>query len=162
MLDTSEAAVKAGLQRARATLDAHRCATNRDSAPSPRSARELEVIEKFVAALENGDIDAVVSLLTDDAWLTMPPEPYEYQGHDAIATFLRYRAPLLGGRLRLVATRANGQPAFGCFLPDPQAEIVRGYGLIVLALDGSLVSSLTWFGDRSLFPHFGLPRTLRD
>jgi RNA polymerase sigma-70 factor (TIGR02960 family) len=162
MLDTSEAAVKAGLQRARATLDAHRSATNRDNAPSPRSARELEVIEKFVAALENGDIDAVVSLLIDDAWLTMPPEPYEYQGHDAIATFLRYRAPLLGGRLRLVATRANGQPAFGCYLPDPQAEIVRGYGLIVLALDGSLVSTLTWFGDRSLFPHFGLPRTLRD
>jgi RNA polymerase sigma-70 factor (TIGR02960 family) len=162
MLDTTEAAVKAGLQRARATLDAHRPATNRDSAPSPRSTRELEVIEQFVAALGNGDVDAVVSLLTDDAWLTMPPEPHEYQGHAAIATFLRSRAPLLGGRLRLVATRANGQPAFGCYLPDPQAEIVRGYGVIVLAVEGSFVSRMTWFGDRSLFPHFGLPRTLRD
>jgi RNA polymerase sigma-70 factor (TIGR02960 family) len=162
MLDASEAAVKAGLQRARATLDVSRRAADRDSAPSPRSTSEHEVVGRFVTALENGDIDAVVALLTDDAWLTMPPEPYEYQGHDAIATFLRYRAPLLGGRLRLVATRANGQPAFGCYLPDPHAEIVRGYGLIVVALEGSLVSAMTWFGDRGLFPHFGLPRTLRD
>jgi RNA polymerase sigma-70 factor (TIGR02960 family) len=160
MLDTSEAAVKAGLQRARATLDASRPAADR--APARRSARELEVVDRFVSALENGDIDAVVALLTDDAWLTMPPEPYEYQGHAAIATFLHHRAPLLGGRLRLVATRANWQPAFGCYLPDAQAGIVRGYGLIVLALEGGLISTMTWFGDRSLFPYFGLPRTLRD
>jgi RNA polymerase sigma-70 factor (TIGR02960 family) len=160
MLDTSDAAVKAGLQRARATLDASRPAVDR--APAPRSTRELVVVDWFATALENGDIDAVVALLTDDAWLTMPPEPYEYQGHAAIARFLSHRAPLLGGHLRLVATRANGQPAFGCYLPDAQAEIVRGYGMIVLALAGSGVSTMTWFGDRSLFPHFGLPRTLRD
>jgi RNA polymerase sigma-70 factor (TIGR02960 family) len=162
MLDTTEASVKAGLQRARATLDARRPAPNRESAPLPRSPRELKVVGHFVAALENGDIDGVVSLLTDDAWLTMPPEPYEYQGHAAIATFLHHRAPLLGGHLRLVATRANRQPAFGCYLPDAQAEIVRGYGLMVLALEGSLVSAITWFSDRSLLPHFGLPRTLRE
>jgi hypothetical protein len=99
------------------------------------------------AALEIGDVDALVSLLTDDAWLTMPPEPYEYQGRAAIATFLRFRAPLLGGRPRLVATRANGQPAFGCYLPE-----VGRYG----AVEGSLVSAMTWLGDRSLFPRFGL------
>jgi RNA polymerase sigma-70 factor (ECF subfamily) len=162
MLDTTEASVKAGLQRARATLDAHRRAPSPDNAPLPRSPREREVVGQFVAALENGDIERVVSLLTDDAWLTMPPEPYEYQGHTAIATFLHHRAPLLGGHLRLVATRANGQPAFGCYLPDAQAEIVRGYGLMVLAIDGSFVSAITWFSDRSLFPHFGLPRTLRE
>jgi predicted transcriptional regulator len=159
MLDTSEAAVKAGLQRARATLDASPLAIDR--APAPRSTREQELVNRFATALENGDIDAVVALLTDDAWLTMPPEPYEYQGHAAIATFLRHRAPLLGGDLQLVGSRANGQPAFGCYLPDPQAGIIRGYGLIVLGLDGSLVSTMTWFGDRSLFPFFGLPRILR-
>jgi RNA polymerase sigma-70 factor (ECF subfamily) len=162
LLDTTETSVKAGLQRARATLDTRRSTPSHDSAPSPRSPRELKAVGHFVAALENGDIDAVVSLLTDDAWLTMPPEPYEYQGHAAIATFLHHRAPLLGGHLRLVATRANGHPAFGCYLPDAQAEIVRGYGLIVLTLEGSLVSAITWFSDRSLFPHFGLPRTLRE
>jgi RNA polymerase sigma-70 factor (ECF subfamily) len=148
MLGTSEAAVKAGLQRARATLEASR--------PTPgtarRSARELAVAGRFACALESGDVDALVSLLSDDAWLTMPPEPYEYQGPAAIAGFLHFRAPLLGGRLRLVATRANGQPAFGCYLPE-----VGGYGLVVLAVEGDRVSAVTWFGDRSLFPHFDLP-----
>jgi RNA polymerase sigma-70 factor, ECF subfamily len=159
MLDTSEAAVKAGLQRARATLDAQRPASA--GAPAPRSGRELAVVDRFVTALENGDVDALIALLTDDAWLTMPPEPHEYQGRAAIAGFLHYRAPLLGGRLRLVATGANGQPAFGCYLPDPQAGILHGYGMIVLALEDGLVSRVTWFGDRGLFPCFGLPRTLR-
>ncbi len=162
MLDATEASVKACLQRARATLDASHPAPSRESAPLPRSPRELDVIGLFIAALENGDVDGVVSLLTDDAWLTMPPEPYEYQGHTAIAAFLHHRAPLLGGHLRLVATRANGQPAFGCYLPDAQAKIVRGYGLMVLTLEGNLLSAITWFGERSLFPHFGLPRTIPE
>jgi hypothetical protein len=140
--------VKAALQRARATLDASRPTADR----APRSARELAVVGQFAGALESGDIDALVSLLTDDAWLTMPPEPYEYQGHVAIAAFLRFRAPLVGGRLLLVATRANGRPAFGCYLPEG-----GGYGLIVLAVEGGHVSEMAWFGDRSLFRHFGLP-----
>jgi hypothetical protein len=90
----------------------------------------------------------------------MPPEPYEYQGHAAIARFVNQRAGRLGAQLRLVPTRANGQPAFGCYLPDPQAAIVRSYGLIVLTLEGERISAITWFGDRGLFPHFGLPRAL--
>jgi RNA polymerase sigma-70 factor (TIGR02960 family) len=147
MLGTSEAAVKAGLQRARATLEASRPTARM----SPRSARELAVVGSFASALENGDVDTLVALLTDDAWLTMPPEPYEYQGPVAIAGFLRVRAPLLGGRLRVVPTRANGQPAFGCYLPE------GGYGLLVLAVEGDLVSAMTWFGGASLFPHFDLP-----
>jgi len=162
MIDTTETAVKAALQRARATLEARLPATSRERAPLPGSPRELEVVRHFVAALENGDINGVVSLLTNDAWLTMPPEPYEYQGHTAIATFLHHRAPLLGGHLRLVATRANGQPAFGCYVPDTQAEIVRGYGLLVVNLEGDDIAAITWFSDRSLFPHFGLPRTLPE
>jgi hypothetical protein len=157
MLDTTETSVKAGLQRARATRDAHRPAPE-----PPRSPLERDVTGRFVTALENGDIDGIISLLTDDAWLTMPPEPFEYQGATAIAAFLHYRAPLLGGRLRLVPTRANGQPAFGCYLPDPQADILHGYGMLVLTIHEELVSAITWFGDRSLFPHFGLTRTLRE
>jgi RNA polymerase sigma-70 factor (ECF subfamily) len=148
MLGTSEAAVKAALQRARATLGASRASAR----AAPRSARELAVVGRFARALENGDIDALVSLLTEDAWLTMPPEPYEYQGRAAIAGFLRFRAPLLGGHLRLMATRANGQPAFGCYLPE-----AGGYGVIVLAVEDGSVSAMTWFGDRGLFRHFGLP-----
>jgi hypothetical protein len=99
-------------------------------------------------------------LLAEDAWLTMPPEPYEYQGHAAIAAFLDDRPALRGARLRLVPTRANGQPAFGCYAPDLRAAIVRAYGLLVLTLEGDRISAITWFSDRGVFPHFGLPRTL--
>jgi hypothetical protein len=61
-----------------------------------------------------------------------------------------------------VPTRANGQPAFGYYLPDPVAPTARAHGLIVLTLAGDQISAITRFGDKSLFPLFGLPRTLRD
>jgi RNA polymerase sigma-70 factor (ECF subfamily) len=106
-------------------------------------------------------VDGVVTLLTDDARLTMPPQPFEYQGRAAIATFLHDRATLRGRALRLAPTRANAQPAFGCYLPDARAAIARPYGLMVLTLDRDHISVITWFGDSRVFPHFGLPRTLR-
>jgi RNA polymerase sigma-70 factor, ECF subfamily len=162
MLDGSEASVKGALQRARATLDECLPAGGRDRAPAPRSAREHELVAHFAAAVEHGDTAGIVSLLTDDAWLTMPPEPYEYQGPPAIARFLRDRETRRGASLRLVPTRANGQPAFGCYLPDAHAPIARAYGLMVLTLTDERVSAITWFGERSLIPRFGLPRTLPE
>jgi RNA polymerase sigma-70 factor (TIGR02960 family) len=163
MLGSSEAAVRGALQRARATLKAKLPARKREDAPLPGSARERELVGRFALAVEAGDIEAVVSLLTDDAWVTMPPQPYEYQGHAAIAAFLEDRASVRGGRaLRLVPTRANGQPAFGCYLPDTHAAIAHSYGLMVLTLEGGRISAITWFGDNSFFPHFRLPRTLRS
>jgi RNA polymerase sigma-70 factor, ECF subfamily len=162
ILDSSEASVKGALQRARATIDDRMPARDRERAPLARSAREREVVGLFAAAVERGDTDAVVSLLTDDAWLTMPPLPYEYQGGQAIGEFLRDREARRGEHLRLVPTRANGQPAFGCYLPDAQAAIVHAYGLMVLTLEGDRISAITWFFERSLFPQFGLPRTLAD
>ena len=128
----------------------------------PRSARERKLVGRFAAAVERGDTEGIVSLLTDDAWLTMPPEPYEYQGPPAIARFLRDREVRRGASLRLVPTRANGQPAFGCYLPDAQAPIARAYGLMVLTLTGEHISAITWFAERSLMAHFGLPRTLAE
>jgi RNA polymerase sigma-70 factor (TIGR02960 family) len=162
MLGSTEASVKGALQRARATLQARIPAGGRELAPLPDSPRERALVGRFADAVERGDTDGIVALLAEDAWLTMPPEPYEYQGHAAIAAFLRDRPALRGARLRLVPTRANGQPAFGCYVPDPQAAIVRAYGLLVLTLEGDRISAITWFGDRGVFPHFGLPRTLPD
>jgi len=162
MLETSEGSVKGALQRARATLDQRVEAGRREQAPLPGSARERELVGRFAAAVERGDTAGVISLLTDDAWLTMPPQPYEYQGAHAIARFLAERADRRGGNLRLVPTRANGQPAFGCYLPDPQAPIARAYGLMVLTLSDQRVSAITWFGERSLFAPFGLPRALPE
>src|SRR5262249_9074475 len=161
MLDSSEASVKAALQRARTTLGERMPAGGRERAPLPRSARERELVGRFAAALEQGDADDVVSLLTDDAWLTMPPQPFEYQGRQAIAGFLHDRERVVG-RLRLVPTRANGQPAFGCYVRDAQAAIARAQGLMVLRVEGDRISAITWFGDRSVFPGFGLPRTLPE
>ena len=160
MLETTETSVKGALQRARATLEARMPAGARDRVPLPDSAKERELVRRFTDAAEQGDTDAIVSLLTDDAWLTMPPEPYEYHGRSAIAAFLRDRAIRRGVPLRLVPTRANGQPAFGCYLPDSQAAIMHAYGLLVLTLDAERISAITWFVDRSVFSHFGLPRTL--
>jgi RNA polymerase sigma-70 factor (TIGR02960 family) len=162
MLDGSEASVNSALQRARATLDA-RLPADRERAPLPRSPRERELLAHFADAFESGDTDGVVELLTTDALLTMPPQPLEYQGHDAIARFLADRfASHAGRRVRLVATRANSQPAFGHYIEDAHAPIGRFFGVLVLTLEGDRIAGLTRFGDTGILPHFGLPRTLRD
>jgi RNA polymerase sigma-70 factor (TIGR02960 family) len=160
MLDTGKASVKGALQRARATLRARLPAADRDRAPRPNSARERQLVGRFADAFQIGDVDEIVSVLTDDALLTMPPLPLEYQGHEAIAAFLSYRAPLRGAPMHLVPTRANTQPALGCYLQDTHAAIARPFGLIVLTLEGDRISAMTRF-DQSVFPYFGLPRTLR-
>jgi RNA polymerase sigma-70 factor (TIGR02960 family) len=159
MLETSEASVKGALQRARASLETQ--GRSRERAPLPHSAHERELIGRFTEAVENGDVDALVALMTDDAWLTMPPQPLEYQGRAAIAAFLHNRAAVRGAPLRIVATRANGHPAFGCYLPKAAAAVARPYGFIVLTLEGDRISAITWFADPGVFSHFGLPRTLQ-
>jgi RNA polymerase sigma-70 factor (TIGR02960 family) len=160
MLDTGETSVKGAMQRARATLRARLPAADRERAPLPNSAGERQLVGRFADAFQIGDVDEIVSLLTDDALLTMPPLPLEYQGHEAIAAFIRYRAPLRGAPMRIVPTRANTQPALGCYLQDAHAAIARPFGLVVLTLEGDRISAMTRF-DNSVFPYFGLPRTLR-
>jgi RNA polymerase sigma-70 factor (TIGR02960 family) len=162
LLDTSEVSVNSALVRARAALDRHFPARDRERAPLPRSPRERELVGRFVDAFESAEVERLVALLTDDAWLTMPPEPLEYQGHAAIAEFYLTRSWWGLQPARLVPTRANGQPAFGYYLRDPVSPISHAHGLIVLTLEGDQISAITRFGDNSLFPLFGLPRTLRD
>ena len=161
MLEASEVAANSALQRARATLSAQLPAASRDRAPAPRSPREREIVSRFVDAFEAADIELLVGVLTDDAWMSMPPEPHEYQGHAAIAEFYLTRTWWGVQAVKLVATRANGQPAFGYYLQDAHAPIAHAHGLIVLTLAEDKVSTITRFGDNGLFPHFGLPRTLR-
>jgi RNA polymerase sigma-70 factor (TIGR02960 family) len=162
ILDSSEVSVNSALQRARTALDSQLPARDRDRAPLPRSPRERELVGRFVDAFENSDVDRLVALLTDDAWLTMPPEPLEYQGHAAIAGFYLTRSWWGVQAARLAPTRANGQPAFGYYLRDLVSPIAHANGLVVLTLEGDRISAITRFGDNSLFPQFGLPRTLRD
>ena len=163
ILDTTEDSVKSALRRARTTLDQHLPAADAEPPPPPRSAGETELVRRFTDAFEADDIGDVIALLTDDAWLTMPPAPLEYQGPEAIAAILRASSTWRAERrTRLIPTRANGQPAFGCYVPDATAPIAHAAGLIVLTLAGDRISAITRFVDNSVLPHFGLPRTLRQ
>jgi RNA polymerase sigma-70 factor, ECF subfamily len=161
MLDTSDASVNNLLLRARAAFESRLPATGRERAPLPDSKLEREIVGRFAETVEDGDIDAMVALLTDDAWLTMPPLPHAYQGHDAIGAFLRGAEARRGVPLRLVATRANKQPAFGCYLPAPETDVAKAFALFVLTLDGDRLSAITWFAGSGVFPQFGLPQVLR-
>ena len=112
---------------------------------------------RFVSAYESADLDALVALLTDDVFTSMPPIPFEYEGRDVVA---RFCAGIFGAgrRFDLVPTRANGQPAFGAYLRAPSG-IRRGTGLIVLALAGDRICAMTRF-EGGVLPWFGLPQSL--
>jgi RNA polymerase sigma-70 factor (ECF subfamily) len=162
LLESSEVSVNSALQRARAALDGQLPARDRDRAPLPRSPRERELVGRFVDAFEKSDVDGLVAMLTGDARLTMPPEPLEFQGPAAIVRFYVSHSWWGARAVRLVPTRANGQPAFGYYLRDPTSPVAHANGLVVLTLEGDRISAITRFGDNSLLPLFGLPRTLRD
>jgi RNA polymerase sigma-70 factor (TIGR02960 family) len=159
MLESSEASVTSALQRARAAIDAAPARPDRASLPDSPAQRAL--LASFTDAFESGDVDAVVELLSEDAWVRMPPEPHEYKGREAIAAFFRTRRLWTSGeRLRLVPTRANGQPAFAYYVGDANAGIVRAGGVLVLTLGAEQILEITRFGDCGVLPWFGLPRTL--
>ena len=161
MLDTSDAAVNSLLRRARAAFESRLPASGRERAPLPDSRLEREIVGRFAETVEAGDIDGMVALLTDDAWVTMPPLPHAYQGREAIHAFLSGSNERRGAPLRLVPTRANTQPAFGTYFMAPGTDVARAFSVFVLTLDGDRISAITWFAGSGVFPHFGLPRMLR-
>ena len=89
----------------------------------------------------------------------MPPMPLEYEGRESAARFFSIVSFRPGRRMRLVPTRANGQPAAAAYVADPQTGLFHANGIVVLTLSGSLISAMTGF-DNSMLPAFGLPRTL--
>jgi len=148
MLDTSEAAVNSTLQRARTAFETRLPAADRERAALPASPRERELAGRFADAFQSGDIDGVVALLTDDALLTMPPEPLIYEGPAAIAEFFSV-VPAAHGfdSFKLAATRANGQPAFAY-------ATAASAGLFVLTLEGERVAGITRFRDEGFMAYF--------
>jgi RNA polymerase sigma-70 factor, ECF subfamily len=156
MLETTPASVNSALQRARSRAPDHE---GPDSVRIVSPGEEAKVVDRFVDAFQRGDLDGVVALLTDDATFSMPPEPFEFHGPRVIAEFLRSLG-FWGQRLKLVPTRANNQPAYGYYLPDPHADIHRASGIMVLTLTTEGISAITRFGDRGLLARFGLPRTV--
>jgi RNA polymerase sigma-70 factor (ECF subfamily) len=100
-------------------------------------------------------------LLTDDVVLAMPPVPLEHHGRELAARFHAAVTFREGRTYRLVETRANGQPAFGGYVRDPQAGTAHANGLLVLTLAGRRICAMTRF-DNGVLKRFGLPTTLPD
>jgi len=158
MLDSTVESVNSALKRARAGLQRRQpTAARHQPPPDAGSPAEEALVARFVRAWESADIDALVAVLTDDVFISMPPMPFEYQGRDVMA---RFCASLFGTgrRFDLVPARANGQPAFGAYLRAPNG-ISYGTGLYVLTLAGDQICAMTRF-DNSVLAWFGLPRSL--
>jgi RNA polymerase sigma-70 factor (ECF subfamily) len=158
MLDATVESVTSALKRARAGLQRRwPAAIDREAAPASGSLAEDAIVAKFVSAYESADLDALVALLTDDVFMSMPPMPLEYEGRDVVAGFC---AGIFGAgrRFDLVRTQANGQPAFGAYLRAPTG-VRHGTGLFVLTLAGDRICAMTRF-ENTVLPWFGLPRSL--
>jgi RNA polymerase sigma-70 factor (TIGR02960 family) len=155
-LDMSVAAANSALQRARATLDERLPA--RDPAAAEASVDERELLDRLVAAHERADVDAAVALMRDDIRVTMPPNPWLFDGLAQVRPLLERGLPGVG-EWRLVLTRANRQPAAGSYLRAPGDTEFRPFKLDVIRFEGGLVAEFTTFGNE-LFEAFGLPATV--
>ena len=156
VLDTTVESVKSALKRARAGLQRRR-STVSERPPAADSSVEDGIVAKFVSAYESADIEALVALLTDDVFMSMPPLALEYEGREVVERFCAWMFRT-GRRFDLVPTRANGQPAFGIFLRAPTG-LSHGTGLVVITLAGDRICAMTRFED-TVLPSFGLPLSL--
>jgi RNA polymerase sigma-70 factor (TIGR02960 family) len=158
MLDSTTESVNSALKRARASMQRSRPASaGREPPPAAGSPAEDAIVSRFVRAYESADLDALIGLLTDDVFMSMPPMPLEYEGREAVS---RFCALLFGaGRTYdLLPARANGQPAFGLYVQASDG-IRHGTGLIVIALAGQRICAMSRF-EKGVLPWFGLPPAL--
>jgi RNA polymerase sigma-70 factor (ECF subfamily) len=175
LLETTVQSVNSALQRARKAADER--LPDRSQQATLRElgdARMQELVDTYMRAWEAGDADTIVAMLTDDATLAMPPMPTWFQGREGVAGFLtelafagqdrrRQLVSFAGAerRMRLVPTRANGQPAFGAYYwnEDEQAYLPRA--LQVLTFRSDRIADITGFADPEMMRPFGLPERLR-
>jgi RNA polymerase sigma-70 factor (TIGR02960 family) len=157
LLGLTEDAVTSALRRARATMDAARPPGL--PPPVPGGPQERALVDRFVAAFTELDVDSLVALMTDDAWVRMPPLPFEYRGTSAVHRFFTATAMHRHQIAQLVPVRANGQPAWGEYRRDVATGTLHLNGIEVVTLAGDRISEITRF-ETTIAPHFGLPRTL--
>ena len=153
-LDTTVASVNSALQRARETLG------RRDERPaSELSEAQLALVDRYVAAFERYDVDALTSLMHEDATLSMPPYTLWLRGHDAIGAWLSGHGIGCKGSL-VIRTGACGAPAFAQYRPDPSGGHTA-WAIVVLEVEGDRIAEMISFLDvETLFPFFDLPLTL--
>ena len=154
LLGLTEDAVNSALKRARVTMDATDATGRTADGPDERA-----LVDRFVAAFTDQDVDALLALMTDDAWVRMPPLPFEYRGTEAIRRFFTAIAAHRQLIAKVVPTRANGQPAWGEYLRDPATGTLHLIGIVVIGTTGGRVHEMTHF-ETTLAPYFGLPRIL--
>jgi RNA polymerase sigma-70 factor (ECF subfamily) len=157
LLDMTVPAANSALQRARERLD-------RSATPgAPRLAPEAEraLVERYLGAWEHGDVDAFVSLLKDDAVLSMPPLAEWYVGRTAIGEFFSWATGAGGlAPYRFVPTRANGSLAFGIYASGPDGPAATAFILQVILADRDGIAAITSFMNPGLFRYFDLPLSL--
>lgn len=162
MLDASPTVVKGALQRARAAAAAavRTDGTTGRAASRAPDHRQAALAERFARAYAADDVRGVVGLLTDDAWLAMPPAPHVYEGKQAVRAFLVASAAGRGARQRLVPVRANRQPAFACYT-EGAGRGAECSGVVVLTMASGGIAGITRFLDPTLARAFGLASHIR-
>lgn len=155
LLGLTEAAVNSALARARVTIDAKAVARPAQAG----DAAERALTDRFVQAFTDQDVDALVALMTSDAWVRMPPLPLEYHGTAAAHRFFSALAAHRRQIAAMVPVGANGQPAWGEYMRDPVTGGLHLIGVLVIGLAGDRIDEITHF-ETTVAPYFGLPRTL--
>ncbi|MEC3981459.1 sigma-70 family RNA polymerase sigma factor [Amycolatopsis sp. H20-H5] len=161
IMDTSVASVNSALQRARRIVaDKIPAATQQRTLRAIDDLRVKEIVAGYSAALERGDADALVALLTEDVTWSMPPLAHWYRGLEAVTEFA-VRVPLTGcGSWRNLPTSANGQPAVACYLWNEDAGAYTGWSINVFTLRDGLIAEITSFLGAEHFAPFELPGSL--
>jgi RNA polymerase sigma-70 factor (ECF subfamily) len=153
-VETSVASVNSALQRARKTVDEKLPAQSQQATLRAVGDERLrEIVEDYMEALQQGDVDSMVTMLTEDAAWSMPPLPGWYRGHEAVAAFLTDYP--MRERWRHVPIRANGQLAVGCYMWNQETQSYVAAVLDVLTLRGSRIAEVTGFLSPWVFRRFG-------
>jgi RNA polymerase sigma-70 factor (TIGR02960 family) len=163
LLETSLPATNSALQRARAKLAERRPAGGTEvgatTAAGNLDPRERELVQALIDIHEGADAERAATLLAEDVRVTMPPNPWLYEGREAVLTLLEFGTGYNGpGEWWLVPTAANRQPATASYLRDWDDTVFRAFKLDVFDIRDGLVAEITTFGS-GLFEAFGLPPT---
>ena len=163
-LDLTEAAVTSALHRARSTLRERLPERRADWAPATGpTAEERAVVDRYMAAVERADLVALADLLAEDVRAAMPPWTLWLTGRETLIEWLTESwdpaSPDHVGQFRMLALRANGQPAGASYVRAVGDDVYRAFAIGVLRIEGGRIAEMTAFHDPALFPVFGLPPT---
>ena len=158
-LETTVASVNSALQRAKLTIKQHRPEATQQATMHSLGDEQLQsIVKSYMDAMERADIDAILSMLTEDAVWSMPPWSNWFRGREDISRFLAVH--VFKYRWRHIPTRANGQLAVGCYLWNPQTNTYAAACLDLLTLRGTQIAAVTGFFNHKFLRKFELPEQI--